>query len=151
MFEFLAGKLGLEKPSEGTMQLISVVLLAMSEGEERALEMTPKAKNEYLKAVKRWWTGFWSGRKRQVLDKDMLWVLPASAALLNPDLAHHAFDDEAPAPPQLSILQIERLRAGSWMRIHPGKSDKVQAQPVGGQLVSGAVLSPDPTQPMQMM
>lgn len=149
LFEFLAEKLGLEKPSEGTLQVISLVLLAMSEGEEKALEMTPRCKNEYLKAVKRWWAGFWSNRKRQILDKELLWVLPPSPALLDPALVQQAFAEEGPEPCGLQVVQLERLKAGNWMRLHPRKSS---AQPPSGQPTGGSMLAADvQSQPMQMM
>ena len=54
LFTFLRD-LGLRLPSEGTHQVASVILLVSTEGNEKALAMSACAKNEFLKASKRWW------------------------------------------------------------------------------------------------
>ena len=128
LFSFLADGLGMEKPSESTMQTMSIILLAMSEGIEKAQTMCPATKNEYLKAVKRWWHQFEVKRGRRIPDRELMWVLPATPQMLPSGVAQVAYCKEGPAPSQVSNVMIERLRSGSWMRIHEGKQPRLSGK-----------------------
>ena len=148
LFKFLADALGLDKPNEATLQVIAIVLLIMSEGQAKVAMMTGKSKNEYLKAVKRWWAEFCSKRPRRSEEK-LLWVLPASPTFLTPELAQRAFAQEPPAGTKISVVEFEGVKAGSWMRIHPSKSQAAPQQQLALQ-VSGGPPSADASQ-FQMM
>ena len=148
LFKFLADALGLDKPNEATLQVIAIVLLIMSEGQAKVAMMTGKSKNEYLKAVKRWWAEFCSKRPRRSEEK-LLWVLPASPTFMTPELAQRAFAQEPPASTKISVVEFEGVKAGSWMRIHPSKSQAAPQQQLALQ-VSGGPPSADASQ-FQMM
>jgi hypothetical protein len=148
LFKFLADKLGLDKPNEGTLQVIAIVLLIMSEGQAKVALMTGKSKNEYLKAVKRWWAEFCSKRPRRSEEK-LLWVLPASPTFMIPELAQRAFAQEPAAGTKISVVEFEGVKAGSWMRIHPSKSQAAPPQQLALQ-VTGGPPSADASQ-FQMM
>ena len=131
--------------------MIAMVLLLMSEGADAAMAMSGKAKNEYLKAVKRWWNEFSSKRRNRMLERDLLWLLPASPAHLAPELTEHAYAEGLPVATHISVIELERLRAGSWMRIHPSKAKAVSPpQHIALQAVHGPQ-SAEGCQQMQMM
>ena len=72
LFTFLR-ELGLRFPSEGTHQVASIILLISTEGSEKALAMSASAKNEFLKASKRWWR---AGSINAQPPLEMIWNLP---------------------------------------------------------------------------
>ena len=118
LFEFLSTKLGLAKPSEGTYQMMAVCLILASEGSEKAFGFTPGQKNEYLKAVKRWWASF----KEHLPSPNfstLLWLLPPSPQLLTSGDREKAYSgNDLPELPPIDVVSVERMRGGSWMRIH---------------------------------
>ena len=125
LFEFLAKRLGLIKPSEGTFQTIAITLLIGSEGAEAACEYTSAQKNEYMKSVKRKWSSFKGHELGN--QQPQMWLLPQSPTLLTPSLLQKIYGDEAPAPSRIDDFMLERMRGGNWMRWHPSKKNKEAA------------------------
>ena len=123
---YLVEKLGLFKPTEGTMATLSTVLIMCSEGTEKALRYGKDARNEFLKACKKWYQTELFG---QTATEPLLKVLPTSPSALmasHPRVYELAFGSEGPAKCQLSLAEIEMYEAGGWWRMH-GKKGGVKA------------------------
>ena len=115
LFIFLR-ELGLRLPSEGTHPVASVILLISTEGTEKALAMSASAKNEFLKASKRWWKAV-SIHAQPPLE--MIWNLPNSPQELRatfPATYEQNYSVHPPMKCPLECVHIEIIQGGTWMR-----------------------------------
>ena len=120
LFTFLRD-LGLRLPSEGTHQVASVILLVSTEGNEKALAMSACAKNEFLKASKRWWKAVSNNAPPPL---EMIWNLPASPQELRttyPATYERNYSVDPPIKSPLDSVHFEIIKGGNWMRYRPGE------------------------------
>ena len=120
LFTFLRD-LGLRLPSEGTHQVASVILLVSTEGTEKALAMSASAKNEFLKASKRWWKAVSNNAPPPL---EMIWNLPASPQELRttfPATYERNYSVDPPVKSPLDSVHFEIIKGGNWMRYRPGE------------------------------
>ena len=116
----LLSSLGLESPSEGTYQLITVLLLLSDKKEVVA----GKVKNAFLKSVKGWWT------QHKVKPQGSLVKVVFGPQCLRegaPDAFARVYGEEPPTKCPWGDAKIAVLLEGSWMRWHKSRDAALPA------------------------
>ena len=117
LIEFLVD-LGLVSGTEGTFQIATILLLLSTEGRERAQQHTGKAKNTFMKSVKRWFATTIK-TKSGVATPPLLMDLPRDpreVQRLNPE-RYEKCDSKGEAVPCKFGHWVGFLREGNWMRL----------------------------------
>ena len=118
LIEFLVD-LGLVSGTEGTFQIATILLLLASEGRERAQQHTGKAKNTFMKSVKRWFLTTIT-TKSGVATPPLLMHLPRDPRdfqRLNPERYEKCYSKGEAVPCKFEWHWVEFLREGNWMRL----------------------------------
>ena len=118
LIEFLVD-LGLVSGTEGTFQIATILLLLSSEGRERAQQHTGKAKNTFMKSVKRWFATTIKN-KSGVATPPLLMHLPRDPRdfqRLNPERYEKCYSKGEAVPCKFEWHWVELLREGNWMRL----------------------------------
>ena len=118
LIEFLVD-LGLVSGTEGTFQIATILLLLSSEGRERAQQHTGKAKNTFMKSVKRWFLTTIK-TKSGVATPPLLMHLPRDPRdfqRLNPERYEKCYSKGEAVPCKFEWHWVEFLREGNWMRL----------------------------------
>ena len=97
-----------------------MILLISTEGTEKALAMSASAKNEFLKASKRWRKAVSNNAPPPL---EMIWNLPASPQELRttyPATYERNYSVDPPIKSPLDSVHFEIIRC-NWMRYRPGE------------------------------
>lgn len=114
--------LGLVKPTEYTLQVMSISLMIATEGIMAASKFSVEAKNGHMKFVRRWWEATKPGDVETPPIE--CWTLPREPEIfknLHPELYEAAFATEPPVDCQISQSHIIMMKQGNWCRLHKEK------------------------------
>lgn len=106
-------RMGLRRPSEPTMQTVSLVALAATDGVASVAAMDPQTKLTFIQACK----GMFKTRLKGVSPPtDFVLALPTSPDELSTDVRRAWYGKEDPAPSEVSESELAQLRATTRMR-----------------------------------
>ncbi len=132
LFQFLADKLGMRNPTEGSLQTCTIILMVQGEGLETAMKYSNEAKANYLKCAKRW---FQSAVDRSSAASLPFKDLPASPNDFQerfPSVYNDMFALEPPAPCKIDRVSVNMISAGKWLRLGKCNGSKVPASSAAG-------------------
>ena len=135
--------LGLRQPGEPTFQTLASLLLLATEGEYKAMNMSPQAKNMHLKMFKTWWRKA-VGPRKQEWDPNLAELPPTPEQLrtMFPAVYALAFKEAEPMPCPTTQLNLAMLSSNCFMRMTALRKNQL--------LTTTQQLATIPTQPTPM-